>query len=113
MEGIDVSFTREEGAAGVRIGSSRMVQAHIHATSTDRSVRGADPRPMPTGSRFLRYVLVGLDVAALIAAWLITTMIWPRFDRTWISSLALIGALAVVQVALFTALGLYRARVCR
>ncbi|HTD51217.1 MAG TPA: sugar transferase, partial [Acidimicrobiia bacterium] len=64
------------------------------------------------GSRFLRVLLVGLDATAVVVSWIVTTALWPRNDRTPLTSVLLISVLVFVQLGVFNALGLYRARVC-
>jgi len=89
-----------------------MVQTRTRAESAVRRVVVPRPISVPRGSRFLRYLLVALDATAVLGAWVATTAIWPRNSRTAVTSALLIATLVVVQVGVFNALGLYRARVC-
>jgi len=74
-----------------------------------------DRRPVTSTalkSRFLLYLLVGLDAAALAAAWIVASqLIWTN-QRSVV--LRLLAAFAFVGggLMIFGALGLYRARVC-
>ena len=89
-----------------------MVQTRTRAESTVRRVVAPRPISVPRGSRFLRSLLVALDATSVLTAWVTTTAIWPRNNRTLLASGLLIMTLVVVQVGVFNALGLYRARVC-
>jgi exopolysaccharide biosynthesis polyprenyl glycosylphosphotransferase len=67
---------------------------------------------MPRGSGFLRYLLVGLDAAALTVSWVAATALVPTSARSAVglvlAAIAFVGGGLVV----FSAMGLYRARVC-
>jgi len=89
-----------------------MVQTRTRADNSTARVPTSSALTIPRGSRFLRYLLVSLDATAVVTAWATTTAIWPRNDRTILGSTVLMAALVVVHIGVFTALGLYRARVC-
>ena len=64
------------------------------------------------GSRFLRYLLVGLDAAALAVAWSVAAVVMSASGpSTIVASLSVI-ALVVGGVVFFNAIGLYKSRVC-
>ena len=64
------------------------------------------------GSSFLRYFLVGLDVAALTVSWVIATMLVPPSARSTVVLLLVAIAFVGGGFVIFRATGLYRARVC-
>lgn len=68
--------------------------------------------PNPARSRFLRYLLVGLDAAALTAAWIMALELAPT--RTQSMMLLAMAAIGFVGggLTVFGMIGLYRARVC-
>jgi exopolysaccharide biosynthesis polyprenyl glycosylphosphotransferase len=70
------------------------------------------PVTMPRGSGFLRYLLVGLDAAALTVSWVIATALVPTSARSTVA--LVVAAIAFVGggLVVFRAMGLYRARVC-
>jgi exopolysaccharide biosynthesis polyprenyl glycosylphosphotransferase len=67
---------------------------------------------MARGSSFLRYFLVGLDVAALTVSWVIATMLVPPSARPTVVLLLVAIAFVGGGLVIFRATGLYRARVC-
>jgi exopolysaccharide biosynthesis polyprenyl glycosylphosphotransferase len=67
---------------------------------------------MERGSRFLRYLLVGLDGVALMVSWIVATVVIPRSSGS-VGVSAVAGAVFVAGgLVVFGGLGLYRARVC-
>jgi len=89
-----------------------MLETRTRAKTGDVRTISSDLVSVPRGSRLLRILLVALDATAVATSWIATTAIWPRDDRTPAASILLIAALVVVQIGVFNALGLYRARVC-
>jgi exopolysaccharide biosynthesis polyprenyl glycosylphosphotransferase len=79
-------------------------------TVSERDLPSATPVAPKSG--FLRHLLVGLDAAALTAAWIVATE-WIPTKMHW-TVLPLLAAMAFVASGLliFGAMGLYRARVC-
>ncbi len=70
------------------------------------------PRSSRSGSNFLKYLLVGLDAAALTMAWAVAAVLAPPSARSTWGSVVVVLALVVGGLAVFGAFGLYRARVC-
>ena len=64
------------------------------------------------GSSFLRYFLVGLDVAALTVSWVVATILVPTSARSTVVLLLVAMAFVGGGLVIFRATGLYRARVC-
>jgi len=89
-----------------------MVQTRTRAETVQQRTISSDPVVVARGSQFLRVLLVALDAIAVVLSWVVTTAFWPRNDRTPLASILLISVLVIVQVGVFNALGLYRARVC-
>jgi exopolysaccharide biosynthesis polyprenyl glycosylphosphotransferase len=71
-----------------------------------------EPLTRPRPSSFLRYLLVGLDTAALTASWVVATELVPFKAQS--TAAILFSAMAFVAggLVVFSAMGLYRARVC-
>ena len=90
-----------------------MVQTRTRAEGPARREIAEESLSIPRGSRFLRYLLVGLDAIAAITAWgLMSIVAAADGARTQLVSSLMIAGLTVVQIAIFNVLGLYRARVC-
>jgi exopolysaccharide biosynthesis polyprenyl glycosylphosphotransferase len=67
---------------------------------------------MPRASQFLRFLLIGLDAAALTVAWTIPTLVIPSHARSTFASLLALVCFVAVSFVFFNAMGLYRSRVC-
>jgi exopolysaccharide biosynthesis polyprenyl glycosylphosphotransferase len=67
---------------------------------------------MARGSILLRYVLVGLDAAALTASWVVATELIPTKAQSRVALLVAAMAFVGGGLVIFSAMGLYRARVC-
>ena len=67
---------------------------------------------LPRGSRFLRYLLVGLDAAALLVAAVIAIVVVPGGPSSVVAMVLSAAALIAGGLVVFGAVGLYRARVC-
>ena len=72
---------------------------------------GAGRAATARGSSFLRYLLVGLDAAALTLSWVVATVFVPTSARSMFESVLATIVLVVAGLAVF-AFGLYRARIC-
>ena len=87
--------------------------------SASRRHAAAHARRAPTvtvgtarGSRALRYLLIGLDAAALSIGW-IAAIAWSSNTDQSLALAAMVGsALVAGGIVLFSGLGLYRARIC-
>ena len=67
---------------------------------------------MDRGSRFLRYLLIGLDGGALTLAWVLATVTMPRSGRSLGLAVVATGVFVVFGLLVFGGMGLYRARIC-
>jgi len=93
----------------------RDTRLSLEPTLAQRGRPRANPTPpvtMARGSSFLRYFLVGLDVAALTVSWVIATMLVPPSARPTVVLLLVAIAFVGGGLVIFRATGLYRARVC-
>jgi exopolysaccharide biosynthesis polyprenyl glycosylphosphotransferase len=72
----------------------------------------AAPAAPSRGSRFLRYLLIGLDAAALTIAWTTAAVVMAASGPSAIVSTLSVIALVTGSVAIFNVIGLYRSRVC-
>jgi exopolysaccharide biosynthesis polyprenyl glycosylphosphotransferase len=82
------------------------VERHRH-----QATRGAF-LTMSRGSSFLRYLLVGLDATALTLSWLTAIALVPNSGRSMALDILSTVAFATGGLVIFSAMGLYRARVC-
>lgn len=91
----------------------RDTRLSLEPTLAERGRRRATPTvTRARGSSFLRYFLVGLDVAALTVSWVIATMLVPPSARSTVVLLLVAIAFVGGGLVIFRATGLYRARVC-
>jgi len=84
-------------------------------TLTERGRRLTRPTPPAArrrGSAFLRYLLVGLDAAALTVSWVIATALVSTSARSPAASVFTTLAFVAGGLAVFSAMGLYLSRVC-
>lgn len=68
--------------------------------------------PLPRGSAFLRYLLLGLDAVAFTLAWVLAATFVPASAQSPGTAALTIVGLSVGGIAVFSAMGLYRSRVC-
>jgi len=95
-------FRGEEG-----VGVISVVAEHHWRRATVHS-----PAALPRGSHFLRYLLIGLDTAALTIAWATAAVVMRASGPSTVVAIVSVVASVVGSVAFFNAIGLYRSRVC-
>jgi exopolysaccharide biosynthesis polyprenyl glycosylphosphotransferase len=94
---------------------ARVKRLSLGPMLTERGRHRAKPTPpvtMARGSSFLHHILVGLDAAALSASWVVTTEMIPTKAQSRVALLVAAMAFVGGGLVIFSAMGLYRARVC-
>ena len=89
-----------------------MNQITVLAETHEQRATRVAPVALPRGSRFLRYLLIGLDAAALTVAWTIASLMVGTRARSALATILLVVAFVAASFVLFNTLGLYRSRVC-
>jgi exopolysaccharide biosynthesis polyprenyl glycosylphosphotransferase len=86
----------------------------IHALTQTNEIHatGVSPGRLDRGSSFLRFLLIGLDAAALTIAWGTAAVAMSSSGPPLMWATISVVALVVGSVVFFNAIGLYRSRVC-